>query len=119
MLYQYKVSKRTLATHSLPAPASQAIQSLARDIAVARKRRRIPQRLLAQRMMVSLDTVHRLEHADPGVSLGVVASALWVLGSIDRLSRLLAPETDVIGQAEDARRLPQRIRHRRAASLDF
>jgi hypothetical protein len=113
------MSKRTLATRSLPAPASQAIHSLARDIAVARKRRRIPQRLLAERMMVSLDTVQRLEHADPGVSLGVVASALWALGAGDRLSRLLAPETDVIGQAEDTRRLPQRIRRQRAPSLDF
>ena len=69
------MAKASRSTKALPAPAAKAIEVFVQGIAIARKRRRTPQRLLAQRMMVSLDTVQRLEHADAGVSLGVVASA--------------------------------------------
>ncbi len=113
--------KASLATKALPAPAAKAIELLARDIATARARRRIPQRLLAQRMMVSLDTVQRLEHADAGVSLGVVATALWALGLIDRLAMLASPDHDAVGKTEELRRLPRRVRAPRSprSDLDF
>jgi transcriptional regulator with XRE-family HTH domain len=115
------MSKASLATKALPAPAAKAVELLARDIAIARTRRRIPQRLLAKRMMVSLDTVQRLERGDAGVSLGVVATALWALGLADRLAALASPDRDTVGQSEDRRRLPQRARAPRAPrpDLDF
>ena len=115
------MAKASLAKKALAAPAQKAIAQLARDIATARKRRRIPQRLLAQRMMVSLDTVQRLEQGDPGVGLGVMATALWALGLIDRLASLAAPETDTVGKTEELRRLPRRTHTLRApkSDLDF
>src|SRR5712691_11109479 len=113
--------KASLATKTLPAPAAKAVELLARDIVTARKRRRIPQRLLAQRMMVSLDTVQRLEHADAGVSLGVVATALWALGLIDRLAVVASPDHDTVGKGEELKRLPRRVRAPRSpkSDLDF
>jgi len=111
--------KASVATKALPAPAAKAVELLARDIATARKRRRIPQRLLAQRMMVSLDTVQRLERGDAGVGLGVVATALWALGLIDRLAALASPDHDTVGKGEELRRLPQRARAPRAAKSDL
>jgi len=113
--------KASLATKALPVPAAKAIELLARDIATARTRRRIPQRLLAQRMMVSLDTVQRLEHGDPGVSLSVLATALWALGLTDRLAALASPDHDTVGKAEELRRLPRRVRTPRSpkSDLDF
>ena len=115
------MSKASLAIKALPAPAAKAVELLARDIVTARKRRRIPQRLLAQRMMVSLDTVQRLERGDAGVSLGVVATALWALGLVDRLAALASPDHDTVGKSEELRRLPQRARTPRApkSDLDF
>ncbi len=115
------MTKASLATKALPSPAAKAVEFLACDIANARKRRRIPQRLLAQRMMVSLDTVQRLERGDAGVSLGVVATALWALGLVDRLAVLAPPDHDTVGKGEELRRLPQRARAARApsSSLDF
>jgi transcriptional regulator with XRE-family HTH domain len=115
------MSKASLATKALPAPAAKAVELLARDIATARTRRRIPQRLLAQRMLVSLDTVQRLERGDAGVSLGVVATALWALGLIDRLAALASPDHDTDGKSEELKRLPRRARAPRApkADLDF
>jgi transcriptional regulator with XRE-family HTH domain len=111
--------KASLATKALPAPAAKAVELLSRDIATARTRRRIPQRLLAQRMMVSLDTVQRLEHGDAGVSLGVVATALWALGLIDRLAALASPDHDTVGKGEDRRRLPRRARAPRSPKPDL
>ena len=113
------MAKSTLAHRALPAPAGRAIEALARDISTARKRRRIPQRLLADRMMVSLDTLQRLERGDPGVSLGIVATALWALGLVDRLGAIASPDLDTVGKAEELKRLPKQARLPRAPKRDL
>jgi hypothetical protein len=114
------MAKLTLSRKALPTAMQKAISLLGRDIAIARTRRRIPQRLFAQRMMVSLDTLQRLEKGDPGVSLGVVASALWALGLGDRLKSLAAPDHDTVGTTEELARLPRRVRRTTSNStLDF
>ncbi len=86
---------------------------------MARRRRRISQQLLADRMLVNRETGMRLERGDPAVSLGVVASALFVLGMTGRLAQLAAPERDVVGLSEDLRRLPRRVHAPRDDDLDF
>jgi hypothetical protein len=115
------MAKSTRAHHSLPPSVRKAISLLGRDIATARARRRIPQRLLAERMLVSLDTLQRLEKGDPSVSLGVVASALWALGLSERLNILAGPDQDTVGTTEELTRLPKRIRRAPTPSstLDF
>src|ERR1043166_3701412 len=113
------MAKASLAHRALPAPALKAIEAFAHDIATARKRRRIPQRLLAQRMMVSLDTLQRLEGGDPGVSLGVVATALWTLGLVDRLAALASPDQDTVGKIEELKRLTRQARAPRASKPDL
>jgi transcriptional regulator with XRE-family HTH domain len=113
------MSKASLANKALPAPAAKAVEVLGQDIARARTRRRIPQRLFAQRMMVSFDTLQRLERGDSGVSLGVLATALWSLGMIDRLAALASPDQDAVGKAEELKRLPRRARTPRAAKSDL
>lgn len=113
------MAKASRSSKALPASAAKAIEILAQDIATARKRRRIPQRLLARRMMVSLDTLQRLERADPGVGLGVVATALWALGLIDRLAELASPDQDTVGKGEELKRLPKQARQPRASKSDL
>lgn len=104
---------------ALPSPARRALTTLGHDLGVARKRRRIPQQLLADRMLVSRQTVQRLEAGDPAVSLGVFASALFILGFTTRLEALLAPETDAMGISEELARLPQRTHAPTEDELDF
>lgn len=104
---------------ALPAPGRRALKALGRDIAVARKRRRIPQQLMADRMLVSRQTLQRLEAGDPTVSLGVLASAFFILGFTPRLETLLAPDTDALGIGEDLARLPRRTHARSDGDLDF
>jgi len=98
------------AAGALPVSVAKEVEILGRDIATARTRRRIPQRLFAQRMMVTPQTVQRLEHGDPGVSIGVLATALWVLGMNDRLSEIASPARDTVGTLEEIRRHPRRVR---------
>jgi transcriptional regulator with XRE-family HTH domain len=113
------MGKASRSRKALPAPAAKAIEILAQDLVTARKRRRVPQRLLAQRMMVSLDTLQRLERGDAGVSLGVIATALWALGLTDRLAALASPDQDVVGKGEELKRLPKQARMPRALKLDL
>lgn len=111
--------RRARIIEALPPPALRAIRQLGQDLAVARRRRRISQQLMADRMLVNRETVARLERGDPAVSLGVLASALFVLGLAGRLERLLEPGSDAVGMSEDLRHLPRRAHAPRGDDLDF
>ena len=96
--------------------ALQVLKTLGLHIQVARKRRKISIRDMAQRMMASPTTVLKLEAGYPGVSLGAMAAALMVLGLHRRIETLIAPESDAQGLAEEQKKLPKRIR---TAKYDF
>ena len=53
---------------SLPLPAARALRKLGTDIHDARRRRRIPTTLLADRALVSRTTLDNVEKEDPGAS---------------------------------------------------
>jgi len=115
------MSKASRSYGALPAVATDQLQKLGRDIAVARKRRRLSMSELAGRMMVNVKTVRRLGKGDPTVGLGILAAALWILGMHRRLGDLVAPESDSTALQEDIRNLPRDFRKSRKPSddLDF
>jgi len=86
--------KATKAIDAMPPLAVKSLQQLGEDLAIARGRRKESQRVWAARLGVSVPTLIRLEHGDPGVRIGIVATALWMIGRADGLSTLAAPETD-------------------------
>jgi DNA-binding XRE family transcriptional regulator len=94
----------------LPIPAQRALRELGADIRAARRRRRIPVGLLADRVGVSRTTLVKVEHGDPGTSAGAYAATLFVLGMVNRLADLADPGQDKIGLALEEERLPRRIR---------
>lgn len=98
---------------SLPFPAAQALRTLGRDLAVARRKRGISTIDMASRLFVSRETLWRLERGDPTVSVGTLAAATFVLQLQDRLAKLAAPGSDDLALSLDERRLPQRIRRPR------
>lgn len=102
--------KATQSLKALPGIANDQLEKLGRDIGIARKRRRMSLREMAERMMVNIKTVQRLEKGDPAVSIGIVATALWVLGMHRRIGDLVAPETDQIGLELDIKNLPKSFR---------
>src|SRR5580700_3577267 len=104
------MSKASRAYGALPAVATDQLQKLGRDIAVARKRRHLSMSEMAGRMVVNLKTVQRLEKGDPAVGIGILAAALWILGMHRRLGDLASPETDATGLQEEIRNLPRDFR---------
>lgn len=88
------MSKASPSLSSLPAEAGGALARLGADLALARLRRKESLRSWAQRLGVSVPTLMRLERGDPGVSAGIYATALWMMGRAGALGSLAAPETD-------------------------
>jgi transcriptional regulator with XRE-family HTH domain len=99
--------------HSLSLPARQALRKLGQDVRAARLRRRIPAAVAAERASISRTTLLKLENGDPGVSIGIVATVLFVLGMSERLGELADIRGDEQALALDEERLPKRIRARR------
>ena len=99
--------------YSLPLPVRRALRKLGRDIREARLRRRIHAAVLAERASISRTTLFKLERGDPGVSIGIIGTVLFVLGMAERLSEILDIKRDAQGLALDEERLPKRIRARR------
>ena len=64
------------------------LSKLGRDIRDARLRRRIPTAIMAERASVSRTTLNKVEKGDPGASLGIYATVLFVLGLADRIGDL-------------------------------
>lgn len=106
------MSKSSLALSSLPPEVLASLQTLGERLAVARLRRKESQRQWAGRLGVSVPTLIRLEKGDPSVSMGVYASALWLLGLADGLGDLADPGKDVRALESDVRQA-HRLRARR------
>jgi transcriptional regulator with XRE-family HTH domain len=93
-----------------PIPVTRALRKLGHDIKDARRRRRIPMAIAAQRASISKPTLIKIERGDPGVSIGSYATVLFILGMADRLADLVDPKNDPVGLQLEEENLPQRIR---------
>lgn len=96
-------------TPTLPIPVRRALRKLGADIKDARRRRRIPTAVMAERALISRPTLVKVEKGDPAVSLGIYATVLYVLGMVDRLGELAAAENDPVGLELEQEQLPERI----------
>ena len=65
---------------------------------------------MAERAFISRSTLVRVEKGDPGVSMGIYASVLFVLGMADRLGDVIDAARDPVGLSLEEERLPRRIR---------
>jgi transcriptional regulator with XRE-family HTH domain len=97
-------------SHQLPLPAATALRRLGRDLALARRKRRISTTDMAARLFVSRDTLWRLEKGDPTIAIGTMATAAFILQLDERLAQMAAAPTDRLGLELDQQRLPRRIR---------
>ena len=76
----------------------------------ARRRRRIPVAIAAQRASISRTTLVKIEKGDPGVAMGIYATVLFVMGMADRIADIADPKDDAVGLQLEEEHLPQRIR---------
>jgi transcriptional regulator with XRE-family HTH domain len=90
-----------------------ALRKLGADIRDARKRRRLPMAVVADRAFTSRSTLQRVEAGDPRVGIGIYAAVLHALGLLDGLKDLADIGRDSVGQALAGAELPKRVRPRR------
>jgi hypothetical protein len=95
---------------STPIPVVRALRKLGQDMRDARKRRRIPVSILAERASISRMTLHKIEKGEAGVSMGNYATVLFALGMVERLADVADPSHDNVGRQLEEERLPDRIR---------
>lgn len=103
-------------TASMPAPVTRALQKLGQDLALARRRRRLTQQSMAERIQTSVSTLRRMEKGDARIPFGLIAQALFVLGELGRIDSLLDTANDEIGLSLMNQQLPQRVRTKRSKS---
>ena len=94
----------------LPLPVKRCLKKLGQDLRDARKRRRIPMQLAAERAEISRATLYKIEKGDGGVGLSAYAKVLFILGMINRLAEIIDSRFDEMGLEMEAERLPKRIR---------
>jgi transcriptional regulator with XRE-family HTH domain len=102
----------------MPSRVNHSLETLGQNLRVARSRRGWTLEEMAQSMFVTRKTLSRLEKGDPGVGLSVLASALFVLGFIEDLSKLADPGLDQIGLAHEKRRMAGPVRKKRITDED-
>lgn len=100
---------KSKAISSIPLPVRAGLKKLGRDLADARKRRRISTAIMAERARISRPTLVRLERGDPNVSIGIFATVAFILGMHERLADLADASHDRIGLDLEAESLPKRI----------
>ena len=98
------------ASIALPIPVRRVLRKLGSEIRDARRRRRIPVQLAAERASISRMTLLRIEKGESGVAMGSYATVLFTLGLADRLGDIADPRNDATGLQLEEEHLPKRIR---------
>lgn len=106
------------ALQTLPPAAQQALRGLGENLAIARVRRRESQRTWAKRLGISVPTLIRMERGDAGVSMGIYATALWLIGRVAALPAIAAPAEDKGALESEVRGAVKRRAVRSAASVE-
>lgn len=103
------------APHHPSAAVRRILRKLGADIHDARRRRRLPMAVVAERAFTSRTTLQRIEAGDPAVGMGIYAAVLQALGLLDGLGDIADIGRDTVGQALASAELPERARIRRSS----
>jgi DNA-binding XRE family transcriptional regulator len=97
----------------IPPVVAKSLAKFGQDLAMARRKRRLTIKMMAERIGVAPNTYRRIERGDPKASLGIYAMALYVLGFGGALGDVADMRRDDIGLLQDEERLPLRVRVKR------
>src|ERR1700758_4833005 len=101
--------------HHPPAAVRRVLRKLGADIHDARRRRRLPMAVVAERAFTSRSTLQKVEAGDANVSIGIYAAVLQALGLLDGVSEIADISHDSVGQALASAELPERVRIRQSS----
>lgn len=96
--------------HQPSAAVRKALGKLGADVRDARRRRRLPMAVLADRAFTSRSTLQRIEAGDPAVGIGIYGAVLHSLGLLDGLAQLADSSMDQVGLELASADLPKRVR---------
>ncbi|MCY1744946.1 helix-turn-helix domain-containing protein [Ensifer sp. SL37] len=99
--------------HNPPTAVRRALRKLGADIHDARRRRRLPMAVVAERAFTSRSTLQKIEAGDTNVSIGIYAGVLHALGLLDGLSQIADISNDSVGQSLASAQLPKHAHPRR------
>lgn len=94
-------------SHNPPAAVRRALRKLGVDIHDARRRRRLPMSVVAERAFTSRSTLQKIEAGDTNVSIGIYAGVLQALGLLEGLSQIADIGHDSVGQVLASAELPK------------
>jgi transcriptional regulator with XRE-family HTH domain len=97
--------------HNPPAAVRRALRKLGADIHDARRRRRLPMAVVAERAFTSRSTLQKVEAGD--TSIGIYAGVLQALGLLDGLGQIADIGNDPVGQALASAELPKHVHLKR------
>jgi transcriptional regulator with XRE-family HTH domain len=100
--------------HQATAAVRRTLRKLGADIYDARRRRRLPMAVVAERAFTSRSTLQRVEAGDTSVSMGIYAAVLQALGLLEGLGQVADIANDPVGQALSSAELPKRIHLKRS-----
>jgi transcriptional regulator with XRE-family HTH domain len=95
--------------HHPSAGVRRILRKLGADIHDARRRRRLPMAVVADRAFTTRPTLQRVESGDTNVSIGIYAAVLQALGLLDGLSEIADIRRDTVGQELASANLPARV----------
>jgi transcriptional regulator with XRE-family HTH domain len=102
--------------HRPAAAVQRALRKLGADIHDARRRRRLPMAVVAERAFTSRSTLQRVEAGDTAVSIGIYGAVLQALGLLEGMSNAADISKDSVGQALASADLPKHIHLKRAGA---
>jgi hypothetical protein len=115
-ILQIWITKKTMPTpHQPPAAVRRTLRKLGADIHDARRRRRLPMAVVAERAFTSRSTLQRVEAGDTSVGIGIYAAVLQALGLLEGLGQVADIGHDKVGQELASAALPRRIHIKRSS----
>ncbi|GAB06939.1 helix-turn-helix domain-containing protein [Gordonia amarae] len=100
-----------MATKRVPYPVQRASSDIGKQLALWRRMQNLTAQQVAERADISRDTLRRLEHGDPGVTMASLLGVLRALGALDRAVDALDPMQTDIGRIRAIESIPKRVRH--------
>lgn len=99
-------------TSIIPVSVGKALNTLGKNIKIARIKRRLTLELVAERAGISYLTVRNVEKGSATVSIGIYAKVLFVLGLLNNFYELVNPDKDEVGKILESENLPKRVRYK-------
>lgn len=99
--------------HHPSAAVRRVLRKLGADLRDARRRRRLPMAVVAERAFTSRSTLQKVEAGEANVSIGIYAAVLHAIGLVDGLGEIADISHDPVGRALASEDLPKRVRLKR------